>query len=308
MAAATQPAAKPGRAQRFGPNDRLLGVTTDATIEGKGTGAILWGMGVAYLRTARRLAELGISSLQVRVDDRHAPVEHFSHQAVAFCRAAMDKLAADRNVASFMLMGNCSFANVCLNTAIVDPRVEALILTNPHLTRHQILELQRWSKAKKVFSIKQWRRLFRGETDLRANVDKLAMLIGRGPEPASQAGLPGSATAKKKGSDMVLPRNLDDEMRKLADREVAIFIACSTTEPALRYLKRRHGRTIGELQARGALRFEAIDTDVHFIARDHDGSVLHSEAISRWLSSIERRIYSAPPGNLAPLAATSQSS
>src|SRR6185369_7314028 len=95
-----------------GPNDELLYTITDARGEPR-LGAILWGRGVEY------------------------------------CKLAMDKLAAERGVTSFILMGTCACANLGFHAAIADSRVVGLILANPYVSTAQRVRALGWDKFSK---------------------------------------------------------------------------------------------------------------------------------------------------------------
>jgi len=268
----------------FGPNGLLHGFTTQATAPSKGIGAVLWGTGIAHLRVARRLARLGVPVLQTELANRRTPEGHYSRMGIALCRAAMDKLAAEQDVDSFILMANCAFANISLNTAIVDPRVRVLMLTNPFLTERQKEGIERWSLAKKLLNAEKWRRLLIGNIDLRTNLDRLYVLLTGRPRRNSAMRVGYSPTSGI-GKEMTLQVDLDEALRELCGRGTEIYFACSSTELGLRYLRRYHGAAIEELEQRGSLTLGTLDTDVHYMDSDHEGVVLHSDAMLRWLDS-----------------------
>src|SRR5215471_8319851 len=99
----------PRNVKSFGPHDELLYTITEARGAETRIGAILWGLGVAEIKIARTLAKRGIVSMQVRIngpefydDDRRNEI--YRSRGIEYCRLAMDKLAAERGVTSFVLM------------------------------------------------------------------------------------------------------------------------------------------------------------------------------------------------------------
>jgi hypothetical protein len=246
-------------------------------------GAILWGLGIAEVKTARRLGAKGIASMQVRIDraifddsDRRNAV--YSTDGVANCRVAMDQFSAQRGVTSFILMGNCACATFCLNTAIADPRVVGLILTNPHVTKRQLLRASLWRKLSDPGT---WRRFAAGETDLRENFIAAKALIGRRIRERL-AGERHSAAGKPL-SDLELPDNLGEELTKLCARGVQVLIACATEDDSLHYLRTTYGAVLGELQSQGKLKLEEVAASAHVFSTDDQASSLLNDAISRWV-------------------------
>lgn len=270
------------RVRPFGPGDRLLGYTTKVAGASR-VGAVLWGMGIAQLRMARRLAALGVPSLQAKLTNRDFRNGHYSHQGIELCGAAMEKLAAEQNVDVFILIANCAFANIALNTAVEDRRVCALALSNPYLTKQQKLELQRWSLVKKIFDPRKWLRLFAGRVDMGKNLDGAFHLFTGRPTEKSTVAAERAQLAKQVGPDMLLPAKLDECIRELCARGVEIFYSFSSTELGPRYFEKHYRASIDELRSTGALRTVVLDTDVHSTAEDHEGAVLHTEALLEWL-------------------------
>src|SRR5579871_2737283 len=94
-------------------------------------GVIVLGFGMADLIAASRFAKHGWLALQVRLSP-----EDRGTSGVSLCREAMDYVARKHGVRRFVMMGNCSWANLCLNTAISDTRVVGSILTNLYVPEH----------------------------------------------------------------------------------------------------------------------------------------------------------------------------
>jgi hypothetical protein len=277
-----------GKVKPFGPNDELLYALSDARGGESRIGAILWGLGVAEVKTARRLATKGIVSLQVRINgpefyDDARRNEIYRKSGIDYCMLAMEKLAAERGVTSFILMGNCACANICFHTAVADSRVVGLILTNPYVAKAQLVRAAFWHHLSKAAARK---RLWTGGTaQVRGLLGNLQRLIG--DHLGLRTGLSGKADASKTEirQPIELPENLDRELRKLCDRGSKILVACSTSDDSLRYLRKRYGSELSELQAEGNLRFVAVVSSAHVFSTDDSAASLLNDAISNWVET-----------------------
>src|SRR4051812_38154830 len=146
---------------RFGPEQCLIGAISDPKTSPCSIGAIIWGMGAGELRIARSLARLGIVAMLLRQKER--AFSRLDTEGVRYCKEAIEVLRAKRGVESFILMGICGRASISFYTAVDDPRVIGLILTNPALSPGlTVLE----SYKNKLRSADSWRRLFAGKLDL----------------------------------------------------------------------------------------------------------------------------------------------
>ena len=273
------------RVAPFGPDDCLLGAINDVSAGNSKTGAILWGLGVAEVKTARRLAKNGIASLQVRINGvEFSDVERrntvYSDRGVEYCRLAMDELSRERDLREFILMGNCACASFCLNAALADPRVVGLILTNPHITKRQLLRVSLWHKLLKFST---WKRLFRGGVNLRSNIDALGELASRKLRRRRLDAVESSFAARNAPSDLELPEDLDVQLGKLAERGVETLIACASEDDSLHYLRARYGRALDALEATGKVSFERVETGTHVFSTDDGAAALLNDAISRWI-------------------------
>jgi len=282
---AGRPSAKSVRS--LGPNDELLYTITDARGDGR-IGAILWGLGVAEVKIARALARRGIISMQVRIngpefydDDRRNEI--YRRSGVDYCKLAMDKLAAERGLTSFILMGTCACANIGFHTARVDARVVGLILANPYVSTAQRVFALGWEKFAKPGG---WKRLLNaGSHRAKAAVSSLrSVMSGRS---GSTAALPAKAAVSHVGARQAieLPGNFPRELGKLCDRGSKILVACSTADDSLHYLRKRHGSALRKLQARGNLSFVEVECNAHLFSTDDSAAALLNDAISRWIET-----------------------
>lgn len=278
-----------------GPNDELLYTITDARGESR-LGAILWGLGVAEVKIARALAKRGIASMQVRIngpefydDDRRNEI--YRRSGVEYCRLAMDKLAAERGVTSFILMGTCACANLGFHAALADSRVVGLILANPYISTAQRVLALSWDELSKSGA---WKRCWSfGAARARAAWNATLRSV-RGPrrspvEPPVKAAVIDAGPRQS----IELPRDFTRMLGKLCDRGSKILLACSTTDDSLHFLRKKHGSALRKLQARGNLSFVEVECSAHLFSTDDSAAALLNDAISRW---IETTAFVSSPG------------
>ena len=247
-------------------------------------GVIVIGMGMAAVRVAKRLSKLGFLAVQMRLikdTAHHRDVQRrfatYDTSGVARCRQAMDTLAGSHGITRFILMGNCALANISFNTALVDPRVVGLILTNPYvskrLTSGFVFRL-RWHALRR----RSWSRLLRGKMNLRPTIQ----VLNRDENPADLQ----STTALDLKQDMVLPVDFDRRLETLLqERRMPMLLVFSENEAGLEYFKRSYRKTLRRLVAEGGLRFEVIDTQVHdFSARD-DSALRLNDLVADWVGT-----------------------
>jgi hypothetical protein len=171
-------------------------------------------------------------------------------------------------VQRFILMGNCTLANICFNAAVQDARVVGLILTNPHvsnpLTRRLSFRLRRH-----VFRWSSWRRLLSGDMRLR-----------------SRAATDDGGIEWTFGGDLVLPSDFDRRLAALlAARPVLTLIVISSAEMGLSYFERHYRRTLDALARTHGLRYEVLQTDMHdFSATDTSAEKLNA-VITDWVAN-----------------------
>jgi hypothetical protein len=279
--AAGRPPAK--NVRPFGPNDDLLYTITDARGEPR-VGAILWGLGIAEVKIARSLAKRGIVSMQVRIngpefydDDRRNEI--YRRNGVEYCKLAMDKLAAERGLTSFVLMGTCACANLGFHTALADTRVVGLILANPYVSTAQRVRTLGWNKFLKLDAWK--RRLSGSAAQAKAACIKAWQSVAGRRSPTDVAGV------RKAGArqQIELPQDLTRKLGKLCDRGAKVLVACSTADDSLHYLRKRYGSDMRKLQARGNLSFVEVECSAHTFSTDDSAAALLNDAISRWIET-----------------------
>jgi hypothetical protein len=284
---------KSARVFKFGPSDSLVGSITESAQSQVAVGAILWGMGVAEMQLARRFARQGIVSMQVRLEDKDLSFdkknELYDTSGVIFCRAAMDKLAAEKGVTAFILMGNCAAANLCFNAAVVDRRVTGLVLTNPHVSEIQTLGT---SFLRKPFKLLWWKKLLTGRSRLFRGGKSNAMtklkwlapilihkLKGTDAKSAAKTLL---ANYHHRGDIMLAPE-FDEQLQSLVERGVKTLMVCTHTEAGLSYLRQTYGKTLIALQRSGSFLLEIVKRDSHVFSNDDIAAAQLNEVAAKWL-------------------------
>jgi hypothetical protein len=266
-----------GRLFEFGPDGSFLGSITEPSPPRSQTGVILFGLGIAEIRIARRLATLGFVVLQIRLVKNYHDTEHkfrfYDDFGVSACRQAIDELASKRHIQQVVMMGICGEANLCFNTALVDPRVVGLILLNPHVNERVTVGDVYW---RSLFRLSAWRRLLTGKSSLSVLKAFLRSRL-RGPDAPS----PTAQSHFKK--DIILPLNFDQQLTWLLNkRSVTALIIFSYTEAGLRYFWRKYGSTLDKLAAAGGLTFEIMSRDAHNIYLDDESADRLSGTVAKW--------------------------
>jgi hypothetical protein len=280
--AGAPPAAK---VKPFGPNDELLYTLSDVRGGVSRVGAVLWGLGVAEVKTARTLAKKGIVSLQLRINgpdfyDDARRNEIYRLNGIDYNRLAMDKLAAERGVTSFILMGNCACANLCFHAAVRDPRVVGVILTNPYVSKSQ-LRTFRW---RKLLGPSAWKGLAaNGAARASAQLATLMQgIVGRlTPQPSREK----DASRAQTRQSIELPQDVVGALRHLCDRGVRILIACTTSDDSFLFLGRRHKAAIDVLESEGSLHFAGVDSGAHVFSTDDAAANVLNNVVFAWMDA-----------------------
>ena len=283
----TSAGAPAGKVKPFGPNDELLYTLSDVRGGASRVGAILWGLGLAEVKTARTLAKKGIVSMQLRINgpdfyDDTRRNEIYRRSGIDYSTLAMDKLAAERGVTSFILMGNCACANLCFHAAVRDPRVVGLILTNPYIAKAQLL---RAAPLRKLAHPSAWKRLFTdGRARVRARFAALRRSIADrlgGTERADN----GDASQTPGWQAIELPEDFGRALRSLCNRGLKILIACTASDDSFHYLGRRHRTELRQLEAKGDLRFTSVSSSAHVFSKNDVAAGLLNDSISAWVDA-----------------------
>ena len=234
-------------------------------------------MGVAEIRVARALARLGIVALQVRQKER--AFERLDTEGVRYCKAAIEVLAQMRRVDNFVLFGNCGRASICFHTAIQDPRISGLILTNPHVS--EVLTVSA-SYKRKLLSKEAWRKLLTGRLDLAAHlaaVGRLKTLVLGRLLRADEKKLIATASLNR---DLTLPDRIPERLRELADRGVRTLLGFSQNDEGLGYFRAQYGKSFERLREVPGVSVEVLSTDAHVLSLDDWATGALTEIVSRW--------------------------
>ena len=264
----------------FGRDGSLMGAITEAKCGMPQVGVILWGMGIAEIRAARALAKLGFVGMQFKKNGEEGrPNPVLDNSGVSRCQEAMTTLTSKCGVEQFMLMGNCGLGSICFNTAVDDPRVIGLIMTNPHVS--EVLTLSE-SYKHKLTNWVFWRRVLSGRADLArhlANIRWLkAFIIGR-LRGADDKALIAEFTYNK---DLTLPDRLDERLKALSSRGVNILIIFSQHDPSLLYFEKTFGKSFGRLRSVPTLSMEVLPTSSHVISQDDEAAGMVADIVARW--------------------------
>lgn len=245
-------------------------------------GVIVMGLGIADMQAVRRFAKQGLAAMQIRLikdsahhNDLERRLATYDATGVARCRRAMDFLAAKHKVSKFIVMGNCTLANICFNTALAEPRVVGVILTNPYVDpsfmNSVFLKFQQH-----FFRMESWRRLLTG----RMKMPSATAFVSTGRKLSESEALPSTGYFSK---DAALPADFDVRLQRLLmERGVRALIVFSKGEPSLYYFRRFYVKVLKSLSKTGLLSFKIAATTSHdFSARD-DAALGLNEIVSEW--------------------------
>jgi hypothetical protein len=272
-------AVRPGQVFKFGSGAELAGCLSAAR-EPRRLGAVLWGMGIAEMQIARRLARNGIPTLQIRIDDGNHFKDFerrnrlYDHNGVRYCREALDQLCALTRVSQFLVMGNCATGNICFNAARADPRIVGLVMTNPHFQQIEapMARLLTWARTREA-----WRRALTFEP-------RLLCKVGSGLSRMARriAGLQ-AASATRHSKDVVLPEEFGARLGDLDARGVRTLLVYASSEAGLHYVRQTHGARLAALQARGGVAVEVLARGTHVFSGDEGAADDLNRTVSAWV-------------------------
>ena len=263
----------------LGNGSTLLGRLTPAAAS-CGLGAVIWGTGFSEFRLARRLATLGVTSLQIRIcgaafDDDDQRNAIYDRDGIRLCTEAVDHLVQRFALRGCVLMGNCAAASLAFNAARADPRIAGVIMTNPHF---EGLQKPVESFVRKLSRAEFWGRVARGQVDVADRLRSLGRALRAGPEGGAASGL-----AVRYRGDVYLDASFAEEIAAVASRGVAVYLACSRTDDSLLHVHRHFSKTLSDL-ARQGVTFHLIDRDVHVFEHDEIASDELNAGITAWVA------------------------
>jgi amino acid adenylation domain-containing protein len=265
----------------FGPAGSYLGYISDPSRLRSQTGVIVFGMGRLEGRIARRLTTLGLIVMQIQVfrnySDMRRRLQFYDDAGVAACTEAINAMLSKRHVTQVVLMGDCSEANLCFNTALTDRRVVGLILTNPNLDA-LIARLTFVDRLPvRLFNMDAWLRLATGESKL------LKSILRRIGSLSAAQWLAGQMSFHK---DVVLPLDFDQKLSTLlTERAGPSLIVFSKDRDGLSFFRRIYRATLQQLIAANLLAFEVMPVDARDDPADDQAACQFADVIADWAAT-----------------------
>ena len=278
----------------FGTNVTLVGIVTSsssATPAAGRRGAVLLNAGVVhrvgpnrlYVELARRLSRSGYTVLRFDhsgIGDSPARNDHlsFDESSVAEAVDAMNWLAAERQCASFLLIGLCSGTLTAFRTALVDARVTSLVLltallVDPSTVPEDVVteasqrRIARSYLVEKAASAGAWHRIVTGRVDYRRAWRAMTALAARRLRP------PKASPADAK---------LIDQVGTLLRRGVSLQFIYAEPTTVLEWFRMTLEPGLPSLRRQGRIELSLLrHADHTFTERRHQARVI--ELIDHWV-------------------------
>ena len=232
----------------------------------------------SFVRMARRFAELGYPVLRMDlsgIGDSPAPagcVENlpYPRDAILDAQAAMTALA-ERGIADrFVLSGLCSGADIAFRTGVIDPRVAGSWMINPQafyfpssdsLKEFMHAEIQATYYQSAVWDLDRWKRMLRGEVDVR----RIAGVLRAKVESSVRRRVARLVGDKAAADPEVKPeaRDVIRDLRQMAARGTDTFLLCSEDDPGLLYLLKYFGPELATLDGTANYRKDIVKGTDH---------------------------------------------
>lgn len=232
----------------------------------------------SFVRMARRFADLGYPVLRMDlsgIGDSPAPagcVENlpYPRDAILDAQAAMTALA-ERGIADrFVLSGLCSGADIAFRTGVIDPRVAGSWMINPQafyfpssdsLKEFMHAEIQATYYQSAVWDLDRWKRMLRGEVDVR----RIAGVLRAKVESSVRRRVARLVGDKAAADPEVKPeaRDVIRDLRQMAARGTDTFLLCSEDDPGLLYLLKYFGPELATLDGTANYRKDIVKGTDH---------------------------------------------
>jgi pimeloyl-ACP methyl ester carboxylesterase len=184
-------------ALRFGDQNALSGILTEAAAPSTGTGVAILSAGITHrvgpnrlhVSLARDLAARGFTTLRFDlsgVGESETATDQDSYEARTDREVgqALDLLGARGAAERFVLLGLCSGADNSLRAALRDPRVAGAVLIEGYAFGSRAYRLDYYSR--RLIRIETWRRLVHGRISLKDAVAGLGGIRPRRPAPRDE--------------------------------------------------------------------------------------------------------------------------
>lgn len=179
--------------------------------------------------------------------------------------AALRFLRRQPGVHEVRVVGLCAGAYHAFKSAVAGHGVDAVIAINPltffwkegdaldHAPHRLVETTERHRKA--LFSVEKWKKVLRGEVDVRAAVATMARhgasrLVDRARDASRRAGFP-------------LAGDLGAELEAVARRGIDLRFVLAADDPGLSLLRGKGGTAFAQLRRRGAVDVTVIDGPDH---------------------------------------------
>ncbi|MFO0592397.1 MAG: alpha/beta hydrolase [Polyangiaceae bacterium] len=230
----------------------------------------------SFVRMARRWADLGYAVLRMDLSGiGDSPVQAgatenvpYPPDAVPDVQAAMTALAKEGVAQKFILTGLCSGADIAFRAGVLDHRVAAAWMINPQafyfpssdsLKEFMHAELQATYYESAFWDPERWKRVFRGEVDMR----RVAGIMRAKVESAAKRRIARLLGQKPVQEDKPEARDVIGDLRSMANRGVDTFLLCSEDDPGLVYLLKYFGPELNTLDGVANYRRELVKGTDH---------------------------------------------
>jgi hypothetical protein len=264
----------------FGTDNYLIGAFTDPPYARATVGAVIAGMGIAEVRIARTLANLGIVTLQFRereeIDDWKTA---FNTRGVDNFRESLELLHEKHGIERFICVGNCGRGSSAFRIAVDDRRVTGLILTNPHISPALTIKE---SYAKRLSSFASWKQLLTGKANLRYHLPNVRLLVMSLLTRVARISEKALIDQSGHNQDATMPDRFDERAAHLVRRGAKVLMAFSENDEGLTYFRRLYGQSFERLEAMAGLSIELLPTTTHVPSHDNAAVSALVSMVDRW--------------------------